>query len=42
MLKGYQMPDCYMGYVDGEYIPFESDRAYYEYMKEKEENECSI
>lgn len=32
MLKGYFTDNGYRGYVDGEYLLFEGDEAYYEYM----------
>lgn len=37
MLKGYPTESGYMGYVNGEYILFETEEAYYEYIKESEE-----
>ena len=33
MLKGYPTENGYKGYVDGEYILFETEEAYYEYME---------
>ena len=32
-MKGYNVPDGYMGYVDGEYQFFASEDDYKEYMK---------
>ena len=34
MIKGYTVPNGYMGYVEGKYILFASESEYYEYMKE--------
>lgn len=34
MLKGYWNGTSWMGYVNGRYVEFESDTAYYEYMRE--------
>ena len=34
MLKGYPTENGYKGYVNGEYILFETEEAYYEYMEE--------
>ena len=34
MLKGYFTDNGYYGYVDGEYILFEGERAYIEYISE--------
>lgn len=34
MLKGYYTDNGYYGYVNGEYILFEGDEAYYEYEEE--------
>ena len=31
-MKGYNVADGYMGYVDGRYMLFASDSDYYEYM----------
>ena len=33
MIKGYTVPNGYMGYVEGKYILFASESEYYEYMK---------
>ena len=33
-VKGYYVPNGYMGYVEGKYILFASESEYYEYMKE--------
>ena len=33
MIKGYTVPNGYMGYVEGKYILFASENDYYEYMK---------
>ena len=32
MVKGYFVPDGYMGYIDGEYILFADERDYREYI----------
>ena len=32
ILKGYNVPDGYMGYVDGIYVLFASETDYREYM----------
>ena len=32
MIKGYSVPDGYMGYVKGKYQLFETETAYYEYL----------
>ena len=34
-MKGYMMPEGYMGYVDGEYMLFASEEDYYEFMDEE-------
>ena len=34
MTKGYFTENGYYGYVDGEYILFEGEEAYYEYLEE--------
>ena len=40
MLKGYPTTSGYKGYVEGEgYILFETEEAYYRYVKESEETE---
>ena len=39
MLKGYSTDSAYYGYVDGEYMPFETEDEYYNYMKELFEEE---
>lgn len=36
-IKGYYVPDGYMGLVEGKYQLFESERAYYECLLESEE-----
>lgn len=33
MMKGYNIADGYMGYVQGEYILFASEADYREYME---------
>ncbi len=33
-MKGYNTPDGYMGYVDGEYQLFASEADYQEWMEE--------
>lgn len=37
MLKGYPTPNGYMGYVDGKYMLFETEEAYYEYMEARKQ-----
>ena len=32
-MKGYNIADGYMGYVDGEYVLFASEADYKEYME---------
>ena len=32
-MKGYYVPNGYMGFVEGKYILFASESEYYEYMK---------
>ena len=34
MMKGFHTGEVYMGYVDGKYILFASDREYFEFMEE--------
>jgi hypothetical protein len=34
MMKGFHTGEGYMGYVDGKYILFASDREYFEFMEE--------
>lgn len=34
MIKGYNVPDGYMGYVDGDYQLFSSEADYREYMEQ--------
>lgn len=34
MMKGFHTREGYMGYVDGKYILFASDREYFEFMEE--------
>lgn len=36
MIKGYFTDSEYYGYVNGEYMPFESEEEYYKYAEEKE------
>ena len=38
MRGGYPVASGYMGYVDGKYQLFETEEAYNEFMKEREEN----
>lgn len=33
-MKGYNTPNGYMGYVEGEYILFASEEDYREYLEE--------
>ena len=33
MLKGYPTSSGYYGYVNGKYMLFETEEAYYEYME---------
>lgn len=33
-MKGYPTSNGYKGYVNGEYMLFETEEAYYEYMEE--------
>lgn len=33
-MKGYFVPDGYMGYVNGRYILFASESDYYDFVKE--------
>ena len=37
MIKGYSVPDGYMGLVKGKYQLFASETEYYEYMLENKE-----
>ena len=37
MIKGYSVPNGYMGLVNGTYKLFPSDTEYWEYMLENEE-----
>ena len=37
MIKGYEVPDGFMGFVEGKYQLFETECAYYEYMLERKE-----
>lgn len=37
MVKGYDVPDGYMGLINGNYQLFESEKAYYECLLESEE-----
>ena len=39
MIKGYSVPDGYMGFVKGKYQLFASENEYYEYMKGASEND---
>lgn len=36
-MKGYEVPDGYMGWINGKYQLFESESAYYETLLEREE-----
>ena len=36
-MKGYWTGSNYMGYVNGEYMKFENDTEYYNYMKGDED-----
>lgn len=38
-IKGYWTNNYYMGYVNGEYIRFDSESAYKEYIEESEDND---
>ena len=38
-MKGYYTQTGYMGYVEGKYILFASEKEYYEYMKERDQND---
>lgn len=33
-MKGYYTHSCYMGYIDGSYMPFSSESDYREYWEE--------
>ena len=37
MVKGYEVPDGFMGLVNGKYQLFETEQAYYECLLESEE-----
>ena len=37
LVKGYAVPDGFMGFVEGKYQLFETEYAYYEYMLERKE-----
>ena len=37
LVKGYTVPDGFMGFVEGKYQLFETECAYYEYMLERKE-----
>lgn len=37
MIKGYSVPEGYMGLVNGKYQLFASENDYYEYMLENKE-----
>lgn len=39
MLQGYPIESGYKGYVGGTYMLFETEEAYYEYIKESEDTE---
>lgn len=39
MVKGYYNESEFRGYVDGEYMQFPTDEEYYEFIKEKEDND---
>lgn len=36
-MRGFNVPDGFMGYVKGRYMLFASETEYYEYMLENEE-----
>ena len=36
-MKGYPVDGGYMGYVDGNYMLFETEEAYYRYINEADE-----
>lgn len=36
-MKGYEVPDGYMGWINGKYQLFESENEYYETLLEREE-----
>lgn len=36
-MKGYEVPDGYMGWINGKYQLFESESEYYETLLEREE-----
>ena len=36
-MRGFNVPDGFMGYVKGRYMLFASEADYYEYMLEREE-----
>ena len=36
-MKGYEVPDGYMGWINGKYQLFESESQYYETLLEREE-----
>ena len=38
-MKGYDVADGYMGYVDGKYMLFASDEEYYDIFGEENEEE---
>ena len=37
LVKGYEVPNGFMGLVEGKYQLFETECAYYEYMLERKE-----
>ena len=37
LVKGYAVPDGFMGFVEGKYQLFETEQAYYECLLESEE-----
>lgn len=38
-MKGYEVPDGYMGFVDGKYRIFESEAAYFEFIESREDED---
>jgi len=38
MIKGYYVPDGYMGYVDGKYRLFANELDYLEYLQQEEQD----
>ena len=37
MVKGFDVPEGYVGFINGKYQLFESEKAYYEFLLESEE-----